>query len=253
MHALEGKTALVTGAGRGIGREIARQLAATGTTVALLARSRDQLEETARLIADAGHSSMVVPVDLTVRAQRAAAVHAVRDELGPVDILINNAAVAGPIGATVEMDPAEWATTVEIALIAPVELTTVLLPDMLDRKWGRIVNLSTAGVAASRTLLGTNAYLAAKAGLETHTVNLAVELADSGVSVNVYRPGLVDTAMSALVEDKMRTYMPALAADVERNRRAGRMLTPEASAAALLAHLDHDETGKIWHVDKTVG
>jgi 3-oxoacyl-[acyl-carrier protein] reductase len=124
---------------------------------------------------------------------------------------------------------------------------------MLDRKWGRVVNLSSAAVAASTTLLGTNAYLAVKAGLEAHTVNLAAELADSGVTAIVYRPGLVDTEMSAFVQQEMRTFRPALAEDVERSRRAGVMLTPEASAAALLAHLDHDETGRIWHVDKTLG
>jgi NAD(P)-dependent dehydrogenase (short-subunit alcohol dehydrogenase family) len=247
-----GRTALVTGAGRGLGQHIAHLLAQEGANLALLARSRDQLDETARLVKDAGGTALVVPVDLTDRARRAEAVRTVLAEHGTVDILINNAGVTEPIGPTAEIDMAEWAASIEISLISPAELTAAALPGMLDKGWGRVVNVSSAIVATPLLLTGANAYVAGKTGLEAHTVSLAAELVDTGVLVNVYRPGAMETALLQATRGRIIELNPAMRAAFERDLSSGNVITPEVSADALLAHLREDVTGQIWHVGRTV-
>lgn len=244
------RTALVTGAGRGVGRQIARLLAGDGATVALLARSRDQLEETERLVKEAGGSALVVPVDLADPVRRAEAVLAVLAEYGGVDILVNNAGGTAPIGPTATVDPAAWAANVQLTLIAPAALTAAVLPGMLERRWGRVVNVSSAAVAMPGLLIGSNAYVAGKAGLEAHTLNLAAELADTGVQVNVYRPGAVATGLLRASREATLLAYPGMAAVLERG--LADVITPEASATALVAHLREGVTGQIWHVDRTV-
>jgi NAD(P)-dependent dehydrogenase (short-subunit alcohol dehydrogenase family) len=248
-----GRTALVTGAGRGIGQQIAVQLTQTGVArVALLARSRDQLAETARLVTEAGGKPFLVPTDLGDREQRAVAVATVLAEFGTVDILVNNAGVADPMGPTAKVDPVAWGQAAELNMLAPVDLTIALLPAMLDQNWGRVVNVSSAAAAGIRLLAGTNAYVATKAGLEAHTLNLAFELADSGVTVNVYRPGQVDTVMNEHAIQRAEAIDPAMFEFMNKARREGTLLTPAESAAALLAHLREGGNGRLWHVDRTL-
>lgn len=157
-----------------------------------------------------------------------------------------------PIGPTASVDMAEWAATIEISLIAPAALTAAVLPGMIERNAGQVVNVSSEVVDLVTTplLIGSNAYVAGKTGLEAHTTNLAAELADTGVRVNVYRPGVVDTSLFQATHDRIVEINPALKAAFERNL-SNRVITPEASAAALVAHLREDVTGHIWHVDKT--
>ncbi len=222
---------MVTGAGRGVGQQIALQLAQAGVSrLALLARTYDQLVETARMVVLAGAEPLVLPVDLADRKSRAETIVKVLAQYGTVDILINNAGVTEPMGPTAEIEPVLWQRAVEVNLAAPVELTAAFLPTMLDQDWGRVVNVSSAATTGVRLLPGANAYVATKAGLEAHTLNLAFELDGLGVTVNVYRPRHGDTAMNQLACQ----------------------LTPAASAAALLAHLDSGANGQIWHVDKTL-
>jgi NAD(P)-dependent dehydrogenase (short-subunit alcohol dehydrogenase family) len=242
--------AVVTGAGRGVGRQVARLLAGQGARVALLARSGEQLDQAARLVKDAGGTALVVPVDLTDRDQRTAAARTVLAEYGTVDILINNAGVTAPIGPTNTVDPAEWAATIELNLIAPAQLTAAVLPGMIQRRSGQVVNVSSAAVGTPRLLIGANAYIAGKSGLEAHTLNLAAELADTGVRVNVYRPGAVDTGLLRSTQDRFLEFNPAMKALFERDLAT--TITPETSAAALLEHLLDGVTGQIWHVDRTL-
>jgi NAD(P)-dependent dehydrogenase (short-subunit alcohol dehydrogenase family) len=156
------------------------------------------------------------------------------------------------MGPTTKVDMADWAATIEISVIAPAHLTVTVLPGMLDQRWGRVVNVSSAATVLATALVGGNAYVAAKSGLEAHTVNLAAELTGTGVTVNIYRPGQVDTAMYEHTHAFFKENNPAVYESLEQTRQAGGVLTPERSAAALLAHLADDETGKIWHVDKTL-
>lgn len=155
---LSGKTALVTGAGRGIGRAVALGLASAGADLALLARSQPELDEVAEHARALGARAVVVPTDLADQSAVAAAIAYVQKECGVIDILINNAAVVQPMGPTADVDAAEWAAAITVNLVSPVQLTLALLPDMLRRKWGRIVNVTAKSGAAPSQLIGGNAY-----------------------------------------------------------------------------------------------
>ena len=243
------RTALVTGAGRGIGRELAGQLAAEGATVALVARSHTELTETARQVRADGGRAHVVAADLADAGQRAEAVRQVREACGAVDILINNAGMVAPMGPSAELDPADWAAALELNLTAAATLTFALLPAMLARGWGRVVNVSSGVVASPGFMVGGNAYATSKAALEAHTVNLAAELAGTGVTANVYRPGAVDTAMQAWIRGRDPERLGAGLHDhFARTHERGQLITPAASARSMLARLGGDGTGQIWHV-----
>jgi NAD(P)-dependent dehydrogenase (short-subunit alcohol dehydrogenase family) len=246
-----GKTALITGAGRGIGRAIALGLAGAGARVILLARTAAQLEETRALLrgraVPAGRIS-VAPADLSDEQDRGRAAAAVL-AAGRVDILVNNAATVEPLGPTIGIAAADLRLAFEINVVAPAALTAAVLPGMLDAGWGRVVNISSGIAAYPVGMIRGNAYATTKAALEAHTVNLAAELKGTGVTVNAYRPGGVDTAMQAWIR---RQDPGRIGADLHerfnRNYAEGTLITPEHSAAALLAQLTGDDTGAIWDV-----
>ena len=231
----------MTGAGRGIGRAVAVGLAAEGADLVLVARSRDELEGTAALVST---KATVLPADLGDLSW----VAEVAAEAGPVDILINNAAVPWPAGPTATIDPAEFAAAVAVNVTAVAALSIHLLPGMLERGWGRIVNLSSGAAQAPTFLKGGNAYTTTKAAVEGHTVNLAAELDGTGVTVNVYRPGTVATSMMTWVRDGGGRRMdPAVSEFFAEVAERGDLLTPEQSAAFLLARLPGEDTGQTWH------
>jgi NAD(P)-dependent dehydrogenase (short-subunit alcohol dehydrogenase family) len=244
---LDGRIALVTGAGRGIGQAIALQLAGAGVSVALVARSRHELEETAFRVKEFGATALVVPADLGDLSEVTRIAQLASDKLGKVGVLVNNAAVVWPIGPSVAVDPNQWATAVDVNVVAAAVLSFALLPAMLDQGWGRIVNVSSAIAAHPGAMTGMNAYAASKAALEAHTINLATELAGSGVTVNAFRPGSVDTAMQRWIRGQEPERIGAeLHAWFTRSYAEGSMITPEQSARSLLPHLSSDETGAIW-------
>ena len=246
-----GKTALITGAGRGIGRAIALGLGGAGARVVLLARTEAQLEETRALLSEQGvpvQRIQVVPADLADEEQLGRAVAAAL-AAGRVDILVNNAATVEPLGPTASIAPADLRLAFELNVVAPAALTAAVLPGMLDAGWGRVVNVSSGIAAHPAGMLRGNAYATTKAALEAHTLNLAAELRGTGVTVNAYRPGGVDTAMQAWIrEQEPERIGAALHERFNRNYAEGTLITPEHSAAALLAHLAGDETGAVWEV-----
>jgi NAD(P)-dependent dehydrogenase (short-subunit alcohol dehydrogenase family) len=246
-----GKTALITGAGRGIGRAIALELGRAGARVVLLARTAAQLEETRALLSQQGvpvQRVQVVPADLADEEQLGRAVAAAL-AAGRVDILVNNAATVEPLGPTASIAPADLRLAFELNVVAPVALTAAVLPGMLDAGWGRVVNISSGIAAHPAGMVRGNAYATTKAALEAHTVNLAAELRGTGVTVNAYRPGGVDTAMQAWIREQAPERIgAALHERFNRNYAEGTLITPEHSAAALLAHLAGDETGAVWEV-----
>jgi NAD(P)-dependent dehydrogenase (short-subunit alcohol dehydrogenase family) len=228
---------------------VALQLAEGGARVVLVARSVDQLNETAGQVKELGGHAVSIQTDLSRMEEIARTVAQTNEIFGAVDILINNAAVVAPLGPSGNADPAEWAHTLAVNVVAVAALSIAFLPTMLDRNWGRIVNVSSAIAGRPDAKVGMNAYAASKAALEAHTVNLAAEVAGSGVTVNAYRPGSVDTAMQAWIR----------AQDPERIGRdlhgwftasfaAGTLMTPEESARALLSHLLSEDTGCVWDV-----
>lgn len=243
---LLGKRALVTGAGRGIGRAVAVGLAAEGADLVLVSRTRSELDETAALVST---SAQVIAADLGDLAQ----VAAVAEQAGAIDVLVNNAAVPWPMGPTAEQDPAEFAATFAVNVTAVVALTIGLLPGMLARGWGRVVNLSSGAAQVPDFLIGGNAYTTSKTAVEGHTVNLAAELAGTGVTVNVYRPGTVDTSMMTWVRDQGGDYIDDRAEEYfAQMKERGDLLTPKQAADFLLAQLPSEDNGRIWHADDGV-
>jgi NAD(P)-dependent dehydrogenase (short-subunit alcohol dehydrogenase family) len=250
-----GKTALITGAGRGIGRAVALGLAGAGARVVLLARTDAQLDETRALLLERGVPAQwirVVPADLADEEQRGRAAAAVL-AAGRVDILINNAATVEPLGPTIGIAAEDLRLAFEVNVVAPAALTAAALPGMRDAGWGRVVNVSSGIVSYPAGMVRGNAYAATKAALEAHTVNLAAELRGTGVTVNAYRPGGVDTAMQAWIRQQDPERIGAgLHERFNRSFAEGSLITPERSATALLARLAGDDTGAIWDVSAPI-
>jgi short-subunit dehydrogenase len=247
-----GKTALITGAGRGIGRAIALGLADAGAGLILVARSADQLAQTQALLHGRGAADSkvrIIPADLSDEQQRS---HVVALATARVDILINNAATVEPLGPTAAIPAAELRRAFELNVVAPAELTAAVLPGMLSAGWGRVVNVSSAIAGRPGMMVRFNAYATTKAALEAHTVNLAAELRGTGVTVNVYRPGSVNTAMQAWIRGQDPERIGTMAYErFNQSFAQGILITPAQSAEALIAHLGGDDTGAIWDFSST--
>jgi NAD(P)-dependent dehydrogenase (short-subunit alcohol dehydrogenase family) len=191
---LEGQVALVTGAGRGVGRAIALALSDAGAAVAVCARSEDEVSRVAGEIADRRGHALAIRCDVTCRQEVEGTVAAVRDAIGPVDLLVSNAGQFGPVGPLAATDPDEWWQALEVNLRGPLYCARAVLPGMLARGHGRIVNVSSgAGLAAIPML---SAYAVSKTALYRLSENLAAETRGHGVMVFAINPGLVRTAMS---------------------------------------------------------
>ncbi len=188
------QVALVTGAGRGIGRAIALRLARAGCRVAGLARTEAELEETVREgAALAPDPILAVPADVTQDADIEQAVRLVIERLGRIAILVNNAGFAPPRGTVTKTSLADWDRTLATCLRAPMVLTRLVLPDMLAHSHGAIINI--ASIAGKRGRAGEAAYAAAKFGLLGFTQALYEEVRDHGIKVTAICPGLVDTEL----------------------------------------------------------
>lgn len=190
---LRGQVALVTGAGRGIGRVVAAALAREGAAVALVARTAEELEW---LAAELGPPALACPADVRDPAAVADVVARVERALGPVDLLVNDAAVIESAELPFwQVDAAESWRVVETNLRGPMQLCRALLPDMVERGRGRVVSVTSRARAAQST--GTyTAYAVSKRALSAFTEALAVPLAGTGVVVLDVLPGLVRTPMT---------------------------------------------------------
>jgi NAD(P)-dependent dehydrogenase (short-subunit alcohol dehydrogenase family) len=196
---LTGRVAVVTGASRGLGRRIAVRLARDGAAVALLARSEAGLEETRREAAAWGGPALVFPADLGQTDSVTQAKGAIERELGVPSILVNAAGIFGPIALVKDSDPAAWMETVTTNLIACYLTCRAFSGGMIDGKWGRIVNVTSAAALHEPGPLNS-AYATSKAALNQFTRHLAAELAGTGVTANVIHPGDVKTAMWAEIK-----------------------------------------------------
>ncbi|MFE2642700.1 SDR family NAD(P)-dependent oxidoreductase [Streptomyces nigra] len=246
---LNGKVALVTGGGRGIGRALATALAASGARVACVARSHDELARTSALVAERGGKALAVAADLSDPRTVPKVVRQVTVQLGSVDVLINNSATVEPLGRSADMTPEAWTAAFRLNVITPATLSAMLLPHMSAARWGRIVNVSSSIVAHPEAMIGGNAYAATKAALEAHTLNLAAELSGSGVTVNVYRPGSVDTAMQGLIREMGEERLDAATyTRFVRNHQEGKLISSADSAQSLVDRLTSHATGQVWDV-----
>ncbi len=243
-----GRSALVSGAGRGIGRSTAIALAGDGARVILLARSESELNETATLVRHGGGEAIVIPTDVGDTQSVSRAIGEIRDAGIVVDVLINNAAVVSPLGATAAVDLAEWCAATRVNVFGAVQLTLGVLPGMLAQGWGRVVNVSSGIVSRPGSMIGGNAYATSKAALEAHSLNLAAELSGTGVTVNVYRPGTVDTEMQAWIRRQPSEQIgEALHQRFVDMHEGGTLITPDESARSLVSHLVGRETGEVWN------
>ena len=186
------RVAIVTGAGRGIGRAIAEALARQGAAVALAARTRGEIAAAAEAIRNAGGRALAVPTDVTQDARVEALVDTTLGELGRVDILVTAAGVAafGPVAAA---KPGDWDPMLAVNLRAVMTCCRAVLPSMQRQRSGTIVNI--ASVAAARPIAGAAAYAATKAGVVAWSRVLAEELRADGIRVGVISPGAVDTPL----------------------------------------------------------
>lgn len=186
------RVALVTGASRGVGQELARSLAADGFALAVAARS--DLSETAGLVEAEGVRALPVALDVTDAAAVGEAVERVERELGPLDLVVNNAGTDRALGPLWELDPDEFWADVDVHLRGTFLVCRSALPGMIERRAGRIVNV--ASNAAFRPSPYNPAYGAAKAAIVNLTESLAESLAGTGVLAFAISPGYVKTAMT---------------------------------------------------------
>ena len=191
---LEGRRALITGGGRGLGRVIAQALAEAGADVALASRTLATCEEAAGEIAKAtGRRARAFAADVAKSADVQRLVAEVEDALGPIDILVNNAGI-NIRGAAEELAEADWDTVIDTNLKAPFLCSRVVGPKMRDRGWGRVINLGS--ILGAVGLAGRAPYASAKAGVINLTRVLALEWAAHGVTVNAICPGPFATEMN---------------------------------------------------------
>lgn len=252
MGKLENRVALVTGGGRGIGRAIAIALAGEGAKVALAARSVPELDNVASTIESAGGVAVAIPTDLFDRSAPKELAAAVKEQLGPVEILVNNAGLGSSSNPkpVVDFDDDYWDQTLAINLTAPYLLSKAVLPDMLARKWGRIITI--ASINAKRPSLHGAAYAASKHGVLGLMRTLALEVAAEGITVNSICPGPVKTLMN----DKRIVYdADRLGRDLDEHERSltpiGGRLDPQ-DVAPLAVYLASEEarmvTGQAYNV-----
>jgi len=210
MSTLSGRSALVTGAGRGLGQRAALRLASMGAKVALVARSQSQLQETADLIASTGGQSVVLPMDLGRLRSHEALQSAVIAAIGAPSVLVNAAGIFGPIALVRDTDPAAWIDTILINTVSHYLTCRAFVGGMIDAGWGRIINVTSAAALHPPGPINS-AYGTSKAALNQFTRHLAAELIGTGVTANVIHPGDVKTEMWADIQANAEKLGPEAA------------------------------------------
>jgi NAD(P)-dependent dehydrogenase (short-subunit alcohol dehydrogenase family) len=253
MAQLQGRVALVTGSGRGIGRAIALAFAAEGAKVAVTARTAAELQEVMAASRARGGEAVAVTTDVADRAAVRSLVGQVQEALGPVEILVNNAGIGSSADPrpVLEYDDAFWDLTLAVNLTAPYLLCKAVLPGMVARRWGRIINV--ASINSRIPSPHAVAYVASKHGLLGLTRALALEVAKDGITVNAICPGPVHTVMN----DRRVAYdAQRLGVSFEEQERSmtllGRRIEPD-EIAPLAVYLAGDDarmmTGQALNLD----
>jgi 3-oxoacyl-[acyl-carrier protein] reductase len=234
----EQRTAIVTGAARGIGAAVARRLASDGYAVAVLDLDAAACSGTVDAITAAGGRALAVGVDVADEESVASAVGRVAEELGSPTVLVNNAGITRD-NLLFKMTTDDWDSVMDVHLRGSFLMSRAVQRHMVDATWGRIVNLSSVSALGNR---GQANYSAAKAGLQGFTKTLAIELGRYGVTANAIAPGFIETDMTAATAARMGVdfdeFKKAAAAAIPVNRVG----QPE-DIAALVSYFVRDEAG----------
>jgi meso-butanediol dehydrogenase/(S,S)-butanediol dehydrogenase/diacetyl reductase len=240
----DGQVALVTGAGSGIGQAIAWKLAGEGATVVAAGRTIASVQDTLARIAETGGRAIAAEADVTIGAQVNAMVEGALAETGRIDVLVNNAGKAKADGI-VETDEDGWDADINVVLRSAFLVTKAVLPQMIERKAGAIVNIASVNGLAG---LGEEAYSAAKAGMINLTQNMAIRYGQYGIRTNVVCPATIRTPIWNWILEKD----PDVFTRLEKWYPLGRVGEPEdvANAVAFLASNEASWiTGEVLNVD----
>jgi NAD(P)-dependent dehydrogenase (short-subunit alcohol dehydrogenase family) len=227
---LQGQVALVTGGGRGIGRNVALELAAAGARVAVAARTRDEIEETAQEI-----KGLAIECDVSDRVSVEHMVRLSESELGPIDLLVANAGISIDEDPAWEVDPTDWWRVFEVNVLGVYLCCRAVIPGMLERGRGRIVNVASG--AAYLPGSKSTAYSASKAAVHRFSETLANQLEPHGIPVFSISPGLVRTRMTDDSRDDLPWTPPELAPRLVRALASGRL----DRLAGRYLHAEHDD------------
>ena len=205
---LSGQVAFVTGGGRGLGQAIAQCLATAGAHVVIAARNKAQLDETKALITQAGGHVHAFELDVTDQSAVKQVISDVEHLVDPIDLLINNAGIGEPLGPIWEVDADAWWQCLNVNLRGVFLCTQAVLPHMIGRHRGRIINMASA--ASLRAFAYASAYVVSKTALVRFTENLAVETQQHGISAFAIEPGTIRTALTEYLygSDAGRKWTP---------------------------------------------
>ena len=250
MNTVKGKSVLITGAGRGIGKRLALGFAAEGARVGPLARSAGELDLAKLEIEKAGGQALRLRADVREPEDLAHAVERMRSNFGGLDVLIAAAGVQGPIGPFLSSKPKAWNETVEINLIGAANACRVALPPMIEKRSGKVILISGGGSAYARP--NFSAYSVSKTAVVRFGENLAFEVSDHNVQVNVIAPG---AAYSTMTDEILRAGEERAGRkeieDAERVRVTGGIPAEKQIALALFLASERSNhiSGKLIHVN----
>jgi NAD(P)-dependent dehydrogenase (short-subunit alcohol dehydrogenase family) len=236
---LQGKVALVVGAGRGIGEAIALHFAAEGARLILAARTAQELEGVAETIKAAGGTAYSVVTDVTASGEVAHLVRKSIEVFSQIDVLVNTAGTYGPIGRVWEIDKNDWVSTFSVNLFGTLLLCQTVLPHMIRAGGGKIINFSGGG--ATSPLPRFSAYGVSKAAVVRLTETLAEEVKEFNIQVNAIAPGAVDTKLQDSVLDAGERAGDLLQR-IRRLRATGEGGTPREIPAQLAVFLASDDS-----------
>ena len=238
--ALAGQVGIVTGGGRGIGQAVAVKLAQAGMLVAVMARSANELDATVDLVKISGGNARAFPADVTDREAVREAFREIEKSMGPVDLLVNNAGAVGSLGPFWEADVDEWWHGMEVNLHGSLLCSHAVLPGMIGRKRGTIINVASGAGTGAVPLSNFSSYVTSKTALIRFTECLAVDTRPHGVAVFSISPGTVRTAMSeSIYSPEGQKWLPWFRSTLDEGRdvpaeRPARLILDLASGKANL-------------------